>query len=246
MAENNTDVAVFVGALTTKGWHFFAYGTGAVFLAMWGLIIRDVPPISVIVGVVALAFFVGGYQAWRKERIDRNDGIKQIKDLSASLATLARPQFLPEITAVMLNGDHDCPDWIKLYIRMVVRNQGAESAIDRWVVRVVPPYPGTPSQWTEDHLNVFQDNPWLNAGQNLLNDSEVISRGGSKKGWLMCHAEKSRIGLTTGQSAAVKVTFKDVHNNEYSVVFPPNFKSDFSNNHWWNKSNCFGMLASRC
>jgi hypothetical protein len=43
----------------------------------------------------------------------------------------------------------------------------------------------------------------------------------------MCRAEKNRIGLTTNQSAAVKVMFKDVHNNVYSAVYPPNFKSDF-------------------
>jgi hypothetical protein len=146
MVENETNLTAFVGALTTKGWHFFAYGTGAVFLAMWGLVERDVPPFSVIFDVVALSFFVGGYQAWRKERVDRNGGARQIRNLTNSLGKLARPQLLPEITEVTVNGDHDRPDWVKLYIRMVIRNQGAESAIDRWVIRIVPPYPGTPSQ----------------------------------------------------------------------------------------------------
>ncbi len=68
--DKRTNVAAFGGALATRGWHFFAYGAGAVFLAMWGLIARDVPPVSVIFGVIAVAFFLGGYQAWRKERID--------------------------------------------------------------------------------------------------------------------------------------------------------------------------------
>jgi hypothetical protein len=41
--DKNTNVAAFGRALITRGWHFFAYGAGAVMLAMWGLIIRDVP-----------------------------------------------------------------------------------------------------------------------------------------------------------------------------------------------------------
>jgi hypothetical protein len=179
--RSRTDVAAFGRALATRGWHFFAYGAGAAILAMWGLITRNVPPFSVIFAVIALSFFVGGYQTWRKERIDRNDGVKRIKDLNGSLAALAQPRFLPEIAEVRLDQDENHPEWITLYIRIVIRNQGAESAIDRWVLRVVPPPPGTPSQCTEDHLNVFQDNPWLNAGRNLVGDTETVTRGGARK-----------------------------------------------------------------
>src|SRR6266851_4757724 len=67
--NRSTGVFAFIRALTTRGWHFFAYGTGAVILALWGLITKQVPPNSLILFVIAAAFFVGGFQAWRKERI---------------------------------------------------------------------------------------------------------------------------------------------------------------------------------
>lgn len=44
-----------------------------------------------------------------------------------------RPQFVAEITGVFVEGDHKQPDWIRIYVELVVRNQGADSAIDRWM-----------------------------------------------------------------------------------------------------------------
>jgi hypothetical protein len=65
--RNSAGILAFIGALATFGWHFFAYGTGAVILALWGLATKQVPPYSLILLVIASAFFVGGFQAWRKE-----------------------------------------------------------------------------------------------------------------------------------------------------------------------------------
>jgi hypothetical protein len=66
-------------------------------------------------------------------------------------------------------------------------------------------------------------------GGNLLHDPEVVKRGGRKEGWILCHGPKARLGLMTGQRPAVKVSFKDVHDNEYSAIHPPNFKINFFN-----------------
>jgi hypothetical protein len=117
---------------------------------------------------------------------------------------------------------------IRLYVHLVIRNQGAESAIDRWKLRVVPPQPAGPyiqdeKGWLSESQMGYPDA----VGRNLLHDPEIIKRGGRKEGWLLCRGPQKNLGLAPGQRPAVMVSFKDVHDNEYSVVYPPNFKADF-------------------
>jgi hypothetical protein len=135
------------------------------------------------------------------------------------------PRFESEITAVVVDDDHEQPDWIKLYIYLVVRNQGMDSAIDRWTLKVVPPQPAPPFIQTEKgQLSDSQQGHDGRMGGNLLHDREIIKRGGGKGGWLLCRGPKDQMGLSTGQRPAVKVSFMDVHNNEYSVIDPPNLR----------------------
>jgi hypothetical protein len=224
-AEPTTPWA-FVRAVSSEAWIYIAYGAGTVILSIWGYYTSHVPPLWLFLAVIALGFLVGGFRTWQKERIDRNEKVATVVKLGREIDALSRPRFLPEITEVLVDGDHQQPDWIKLYVHMVIRNQGAESAIDRWTLRVVPPHPGTPFVQKVQGLSETQEGRGSKMGGNLLHDVEVIGRGGRKEGWLLCHGPKTQLGLTTGQTAAVKVSFKDVHDNEYSAIFPPAFRHE--------------------
>jgi hypothetical protein len=229
--EDRTESAgvwAFVRGAFSEAWLYSAYGGGAVILALWGYLAGSVPPTWVLLAVIAFGFLVGGFRTWQKERIDRNDLVASVIKLEREIDELSRPRFIPEITGVFVDGDHPRSDWIKLYVYLVIRNQGAESAIDRWVLRVVPPQPATPFVQTDKGLlsDSRQGHDYELRG-NLLHDREIIKRGSGKEGWLLCRGPKKDLGLTTGQRPAVMVSFKDVHDNEYSIIDPPNFNADF-------------------
>jgi hypothetical protein len=109
-------------------------------------------------------------------------------------------------------------------VPLVIRNQGAESAIDRWKVVVLQPHPPNPFIRTENGLSEAQQGPRHILGGNLVHDREVIRRGGVKEGWLLCEGEASRMGLSKGQMPVVEVSFQDVHDNEYHFVSRPGFE----------------------
>jgi hypothetical protein len=178
--------------------------------------------------VIAFGFLVGGFRTWQKERTDRNARASDVSKLHAQIAELNQPRSLPEITNVFIDNvfidnDHQRTGWINIYVYLVIRNQGADSAIDRWRLIIVPPQPASPFIQTEKGLSEwFQGHDGAMHG-NLLHDREIIKRGGEKRGWLLCEGPEARFGLSSRQRAAVKVFFKHVHDNEYSVVDPPGF-----------------------
>lgn len=223
----SANARAFVRGVFSEAWLYSAYGGGAVLLAFWGYLSATVPPAWVFLAVTASGFLVGGFRTWQKERIDRNAQVASLIELDREIDELSRPRFVAEIAGMFIEGDHRS-DWIRLYVHLVIRNQGAESAIDRWELRVVPPQPAGPyvqheKGWLSD-LKMGYRNA---VGSNLLHDREIIRRGGRKEGWLLCRGPQLGMGLSVGQRPAVMVSFKDVHDNEYSVKDPPDFKSDF-------------------
>ena len=66
-------------------------------------------------------------------------------------------------------------------------------------------------------------------GGNLLHDHEIIRRGGTKEGWLLCDGERSQMGLTETQTTVVEVSLRDVHDNEYHFVSRPGFDEQMAN-----------------
>lgn len=134
-----------------------------------------------------------------------------------------RPEFSGEILKIHVGGDHQQPDWIKLFVVMTIRNTGAAGAVDRWKLEVVTP-PHVKFIFTEEALSESTDGPGGKSGGNLLRDENVIVKGGKKSGWLVYHGPRNRIGnLSTGQTAAVRVWFYDVNGAEYSAQYPPGF-----------------------
>jgi hypothetical protein len=220
-------VWAFIRAAFSEAWLYSAYGGGAVVLTLWGYLARQVPPAWVFLAVIAFGFLVGGFRTWQKERIDRNAQVASVIKLGREIDQLSRPRFVPEIAGVFIEGDNRS-DWIRLYVQLVIRNQGAESAIDRWKLRIVPPQPAGPYiQDEKGWLSELQMGHRGAVGHNLLHDREIIERGGRKEGWLLCRGLQKNMGLTVGQRPALMVSFKDVHDNTYSVIDPPNFKADF-------------------
>ena len=115
-------------------------------------------------------------RTWQKERIDRNARASDVSRLHAQIAELNQPRFLPEITDVFIDNDHQRTGWINIYVYLVIRNQGADSAIDRWKLIVVPPQSASPFIQTEKGLS-----EWLQGHDgamhgNLLHDREIIKR----------------------------------------------------------------------
>jgi hypothetical protein len=134
-----------------------------------------------------------------------------------------RPEFAGEVLKVQVEGDHEHPDWIKLFVLLTIRNTGAAGAVDRWKLEVVTP-PHVRFIFTEEGLTESNEDFAGRSGGNLLHDENVIVKGGKKSGWLLYHGPKNRIGnLTTGQTAAVRVWFYDVNGAEYSAQYPRAF-----------------------
>jgi hypothetical protein len=134
-----------------------------------------------------------------------------------------RPEFSGEIQRIQVDGDHQQPDWIKLFVIMAIRNTGAASAVDRWRLEVVTP-PHVKFIFTGAGLSESTEGPARAIGGNLLGDESIIVKGAKKSGWLLIHVPKRQIGdLTTGQTAAVRVWFYDVNGAEYSAQYPPGF-----------------------
>lgn len=134
-----------------------------------------------------------------------------------------RPEFAGEVLRIQVDGDHQQPDWIKLFVLMTIRNTGAAGAVDRWKLEVVTP-PHVKFIFTEGQLSESTEDFAGRSGGNLLRDENVIVKGGKKSGWLLYHGPRNRIGnLTTWQTAAVRVWFYDVNGAEYSAEYPPGF-----------------------
>lgn len=127
-----------------------------------------------------------------------------------------RPNFVAAITKVFVDGDHQQPEFMNLYVYLDIRNKGVESATHGWTLKVVSGPPMRRSAYTAESL----------AG-NLPNDTNVIPRGGRRMGYLLYHGRISELGFTTGQRPAVKASFKDVHDRVYSVIDPPHFEDEF-------------------
>ncbi len=124
----------FLRAITSEAWTWFAYGGGAVILTIWGYITGGLPPAWVFLAVIAAGFLVGGYKTWRSERIERNATVRRFiatQDQLLALQQSNRSQFIAELAEPSIDGDHEHPDWIKIYMDITLRNSGAASAVDR-------------------------------------------------------------------------------------------------------------------
>ena len=85
------------------------------------------------------------------------------------------------------------PDWIKIYMNLVIRNQGTESTIDRWRVVVLPPS-DTPYLEDRRSLNSAQRGPHNLERQFAERSGNICDGGGTKEGWLLYEGPKDRDG----------------------------------------------------
>jgi hypothetical protein len=81
-----------------------------------------------------------------------------------------------------------------------------------------------PSLHDETHLSASLEGRGGVSGGNLLHDREIIRRGGTKEGWLVQEGQKGVLGLNTGQTPVVEVSFQDVHNKVYRVISRQGFE----------------------
>jgi hypothetical protein len=216
------DVWAYGRAALSEIWTYVFFGGGPALLFVWGAATGRQPAIWVYLTVLAIGLVVAGFRTWQKERDDRNATVAETVELNAEVDRLGRPCFVSEL-AVALEDDLQRPDWIKIYMTLVIRNQGTESTIDRWSIVVLPPS-ATPYLQDSSTLNAAQRGPHNLMSGNLLNDREIIRRGGTKEGWLLYEGPKDRLGLAMGQTPVVEVSFKDVHDREYHVVSRPGFE----------------------
>jgi hypothetical protein len=162
--------------------------------------------------VFAVMFVIASYAAW-------DDVFKQVR------APSPRPDFSGSQFHYQIDGDHERPDWIKVFALLTLRNRGTPSAVDRWEMEIVPPS-GAHVIQTEVGLSESQSGPGGRSGGNLLHDETSIPSGGRREGWLLYHAPKARIGnLTTDQRPAIKVSFSDMHQHRYTLSDPEGFFS---------------------
>ena len=100
---------------------------------------------------------------------------------------------------------------IKIYMNLVVRNQGTESAIDSSEHRSFTAISNTLSR-SERSLNAAQRGPHNPTSGNLLNDREIIRRGGeTKEGWLPLRTPKIRPSLfAMRQTPIVEISYGTV------------------------------------
>ena len=216
-------ILIFIRAVLLELWTYFAYGLGAAIPSIWSLATdRALPRVWIYLALIPLGFLSGGFLVWRKERIERNAMAAEVAKLNAEVDRLDRPCFVSEVD-VAIEEDLQRPDWIKIYMNLVIRNQGAESTIDRWRIVVLPPS-GTPHLEDRRSLNAVQRGPHNLMNGNLLNDREIIQRGGTKEGWLLYEGPQARLGVSKEQTPVVEVSFKDVHEHEYHVVSRPGFE----------------------
>lgn len=139
-----------------------------------------------LLGFGLAAFFLyAGFRAWNDEyqrsAQDRLNLEITKREAEANAAKFEQPRFDSEITEVAIDGDHSYADRIHVHIYLALRNQGADSAVDRWMLRVVPPQPATPFILTEQSLSASTEDLGNRArGGNLLHDPEIIKRGGMR------------------------------------------------------------------
>ena len=88
---------------------------------------------------------------------ERNALDAEVARLNAEIDRLGRPCFVSEV-ALEIEEDPQRPDWIKIYMNLVIRNQGAESTMTRWRIVVLPPS-GTPYLEDRRSLNAAQRGP---------------------------------------------------------------------------------------
>jgi hypothetical protein len=222
LEQKRTGAWAFTRQVSSGIWNFVACGSGPALLAVYGWATGRTQPAWLFATVVALGSFIAGFRMWSEERIDRNGVIAEAMKLDAEVNRLARPFFVSEVE-VAIEEDPQRPDWIKIYMNLVIRNQGAESTIDRWRIVVLPPS-GTPYLEDRRSLNAAQRGPHNLMSGNLLNDREIIPRGGTKEGWLLYEGPQARLGVSKNQMPVVEVSFQDVHDHEYHFVSRPGFE----------------------
>lgn len=222
ITQKPISLGAYASAAFSEIWTYFFFGGGPALLSIWGWRTGQQQPLWVFVTVAALGSLPAGFRIWKKERVERNERAAKLVKTKARLDELNRPRFVSEVK-VAIEEDPQRPDWIKIYMNLVIRNQGTESSIDRWSIVVLPPS-ATPYLEDERSLNAAQRGPHNLMSGNLVNDREIIRRGGTKEGWLLCEGPKDRLSLAMGQTPVVEVSFQDVHDREYHFVSQPGFE----------------------
>lgn len=215
--ESPTGILAFARSVCGELVSYALFGFGAAVVGVWSTY-EGRPPWWLVATVAVVGGLLAAYRPWQKERAVRNAQAKRLGDLS-------RPFFVTEIQRVYVDALGEGTSWITLGVLLVIRNQGADSAVDRWTLKIVPPFPGTPSILTAGEGGLV-DSPDADE-HNLLHDPEIIKRGGLREGCLLYKGDGKRLGLKPGQRPFVKVSFRDIHGRMFSVTDPPGVKVDF-------------------
>jgi len=106
------------------------------------------------------------YEQQREENSRLLSEVETVRNELGKALNADRPECAGEILRIHVDGDHQQPDWIKLFVIMTIRNTGAASAVDRWRLEVVTP-PHVKFIFTEAGLSESTEGPARASGGNL-------------------------------------------------------------------------------
>ena len=230
-----SDILTFIWAVINN---WAGYSTGglivatAAFWAIW----RDKPmPRTALLILSGLFLFMAIYKAWHDQKVTVTDANKTIeglrKELDEARHTLdyEREQNTPKLSGEidqMAIGDVPEMGGAQIFLQLSVRNTGAASIVEAWLLRVktgsldktVSPL------YVSEGFKLWGDNKReiaVFSRQDMFDEKAVkpIQRGDQIRGWLRYEF----IGVKGSQlylpEAEFVVTFKDVLGKEYST--PP-------------------------
>jgi hypothetical protein len=158
-------------------------------------------------------------ETWESARLGEDLEIVIGMKLTPEEMVARLPMSSAQIVRLQVNGDHERPDWIRIYLVITMLNEGAQSAVRDW--KVAATLPSGRRYMGERELS-RQPDGLDGAGANLFLDESVIPLGGRRTGWLLIQFPKDRLdGLTTeteSQITNVVVEFTDVR----GTSTPPN------------------------
>jgi hypothetical protein len=221
-----TKGGISIAAVIVGFWFQWEFGLRALNATLWGILAGILTYAFLAMAEFAIGFVREASEVHERQREENRRLLSELETARNEFRKALkadRPEFAGEILKVQVEGDHQQPDWIKLFVLMTIRNTGAAGAVDRWKLEVVTP-PHVRFIFTEGGLSESTEDFAGRSGGNLLRDETVIVKGGKKSGWLLYHGPRNRIGdLSTAQTAAVRVWFYDVNGAEYSAQYPPGF-----------------------
>ena len=126
ITQKPISLGAYASAAFSEIWTYFFFGGGPALLSIWGWRTGQQQPLWVFVSVAALGSSPAGFRIWKKERVERNERAAKLVKTKARLDELNHPRFVSEVE-VAIEEDPQRPDWIKIYMNLVIRNQGAKS-----------------------------------------------------------------------------------------------------------------------